>query len=437
MIYNIRQPYEPDLYIDRAQELELAQDWWWKSKKRLLSVKAPPATGKTWFLRKVEERFIEQKAVCFWLDAGKLLLPPNESVAKTNRPNPELVNDWLKELVDDINQRCSGQLEEFAFSNNFTENIEILATKIEELCQEKKLNVCIFLDDADQFDNEGWREFERWLLERFVKIESLRFVIAVREKRSVQTFPLRISETRIKLTVLSGEEQIDRLLAEKFLPSSSNIRNLLAILQANGYAPIHPGLNHFICQYARNKPLTISNFNVADIFSSALASVYPQSQKNDINSLLALLYHLARLTDKWAFEDLLEQLPTSSSKAWDYIHVLEEYSLISQELNLYEIVVGFREFVRAILTEGYFNIGLPKTTIEFPMDFHDKIRENFNIEELEVMCFTLSIDDEDVLVGDSKSRKVTSLIQYCQRHGRELDLIIECQRLRPQVYWLG
>ncbi|PID86906.1 MAG: hypothetical protein CSB13_02050, partial [Chloroflexi bacterium] len=64
----------------------------------------------------------------------------------------------------------------------------------------------------------------------------------------------------------------------------------------------------------------------------------------------------------------------------------------------------------------------------------DLINQHFNDEELQQLCFDLSIEYEN-LPGDTRIAKTQSLIQYCVRHRRLLDLGEHCRRLRPAVDW--
>ncbi|MCI0563783.1 MAG: hypothetical protein MN733_35360 [Nitrososphaera sp.] len=58
----------------------------------------------------------------------------------------------------------------------------------------------------------------------------------------------------------------------------------------------------------------------------------------------------------------------------------------------------------------------------------------FNEGELQTLCYTMGIDYEE-LGGAGKQEKVRELITYCERHGRVVELIEHCQRLRPNFEW--
>lgn len=441
MTYPIRQRYEPDLYVGREQELEKANEWW-KVKKRLLSVKAPPATGKTWFLKRVEETFESQKIVTFWIDVKDLLLPPHERVARGRKLNPELVKLWLTKLVDDINKRFSNLLADFDFSNDLSTAIEQFAHEISERCQSDH-DICIFIDDGDQIDDEGWREFERWFLEPFAKQKTLRFVIATREKRPILASALRWSEQRIKLAALNptdhihpGLEQLDLLLEKKYFANSPTIRRILRILQDRGYEPTHPGLNSFICLFVQDEPELEVVLDSINFLKSAIEAVNPQLI-DEIEYIVELLKGIAALKiNEWDIEILADAFQIPRRTAWEYVQVLEDNALITRpNLNRFTVVDGIREFIRALLEEEI-SLTLPSLRAESRRPtLHYRIDSRFSLDELIEICFNLNISPENTLVGGRKLNKIIFLINYLKRRERLSDLIGECRRLRPTVNW--
>lgn len=68
--------------------------------------------------------------------------------------------------------------------------------------------------------------------------------------------------------------------------------------------------------------------------------------------------------------------------------------------------------------------------------FRQLIQEHFTLQELEDLCFDLTIDHEE-LGGDtlSKSTRVVRLIKYSQKHGRLPDLLSHIQKARPHLTW--
>jgi hypothetical protein len=63
---------------------------------------------------------------------------------------------------------------------------------------------------------------------------------------------------------------------------------------------------------------------------------------------------------------------------------------------------------------------------------HDILTTHFNNEELRDLCFKLGIDHEWLPAG-GKINTARELVQYCERHGRVIELAEACCRSRPQV----
>jgi hypothetical protein len=57
----------------------------------------------------------------------------------------------------------------------------------------------------------------------------------------------------------------------------------------------------------------------------------------------------------------------------------------------------------------------------------------FDLGELQTLCLKLGIDYE-ALSGDNKPEKIGALIQYCERHGREGDLLNQLSEMRPKSF---
>ncbi|MCB0124020.1 MAG: ATP-binding protein, partial [Caldilineaceae bacterium] len=65
----------------------------------------------------------------------------------------------------------------------------------------------------------------------------------------------------------------------------------------------------------------------------------------------------------------------------------------------------------------------------------DGLDRNFNLEELQSLCFDLDVD-YDNLAGATKRAKIEALIGYLELRGEVVTLITEVQRLRPSVRWI-
>jgi hypothetical protein len=64
------------------------------------------------------------------------------------------------------------------------------------------------------------------------------------------------------------------------------------------------------------------------------------------------------------------------------------------------------------------------------------MNEHFNLGEIKTLCFGMGIDF-DSLEGEGKGAKIRELIAFCQRRGRDDELLAKVQTERPHVVWPG
>ncbi|MAT95820.1 MAG: hypothetical protein CL608_01535 [Anaerolineaceae bacterium] len=69
-----------------------------------------------------------------------------------------------------------------------------------------------------------------------------------------------------------------------------------------------------------------------------------------------------------------------------------------------------------------------------PTNLPEQISQHFDLEELRVLCYALSIDYDNVR-GETKEAKALALVTYCARHGRLDPLLNYCREKRPFLTW--
>jgi len=60
------------------------------------------------------------------------------------------------------------------------------------------------------------------------------------------------------------------------------------------------------------------------------------------------------------------------------------------------------------------------------------LEQNFNLDDLNTICFDLGIDFE-ILGGDGKSAKAKAVIEHCENNGKIEELKTKIQEMRPRV----
>jgi hypothetical protein len=64
------------------------------------------------------------------------------------------------------------------------------------------------------------------------------------------------------------------------------------------------------------------------------------------------------------------------------------------------------------------------------------MNQSFSLDEIESLCFNMGIDFES-LGGEGRGAKIRELIAFCQRRGRDEELVARVQAERPGVAWPG
>jgi len=70
------------------------------------------------------------------------------------------------------------------------------------------------------------------------------------------------------------------------------------------------------------------------------------------------------------------------------------------------------------------------------VELNSKMNQVFSQGDVESLCFDLGIDF-DSLPGQGKAAKIRELVAFCQRRGRDDELLAKVQAERPHVVWPG
>jgi hypothetical protein len=73
--------------------------------------------------------------------------------------------------------------------------------------------------------------------------------------------------------------------------------------------------------------------------------------------------------------------------------------------------------------------GMPEAGLD-AREVYKRIMDGFNLQEIEDLCFALTIDFED-LGGTGKSGKARELVKYMERRGRLSELGAKVREMRP------
>lgn len=345
---DIRRDYNPQQYIHRPQ-IQSAMRWLHDKNKQLLTVASPPATGKTWFLKRLRED-LDNNGIfkTLWIDVDDLLSPPKQSPGEIT---PDSKSTWFQGFFQQLVAQCpDAKRLKFQPQGDISEQIEKLA---KEMCRHCFIGqqVVLFIDNGDIVSDSSWRLFERTILEPFAREELLRLVIALREDQKVQ-FPLTWRQQRLLLGELAadgapqphpGDEQIEALSRE--FPSL--LPQVLQLLEAvPTYNKTHPGINTFLFLYAEKYPNPQPSVEFMRIMLESLNPFSP----HDTGELIDTLRYVADYADEWVIEELAAWQNVSNTEAWQRAQkLIDNFLVVNIAYNRYKVADGVREFARTAL----------------------------------------------------------------------------------------
>lgn len=349
---NIRIEYQPDLYVPR-EEAEAEVQKWLESNGRLLTITSPPATGKSWLLKRIREAFLPG-VPSFWLDVREFLTPAADSPIASRRIDNEKLAQWLTQFLQKERETCAGVPE-------YDAGVEtaVLLEKFAEAAQQchPRQKLYLLVEGGDEPIEEAWYTIERQILEPIARIPDWRFVIVLRLEQKLQTYMLRRSQQRLVLGTLpqtdeqeivaQGREQIEKLrLAELAqhpdLPDTSTILSLLP-----KYPWSHLGINRFIfLEVKANHRASNETWLVGDYRFRCLCAIMglPTEYVNGLHTHLNEIVN--HLRTGWTPDELVLHFGWSNSQALDRIEEMRSAGLVENvSRNRFQITNGVREFL--------------------------------------------------------------------------------------------
>lgn len=448
---------------------------------------SPPATGKTWFLRCFAQQLEKNQShsvQALWVEVDDLLAKArNETADSTDDQLTEVSKEaWFQQFYQQIQAQCR-HLSLNLTGRDISAKLELLVDAITSTCFNGK-KIVLVIDNSDVLAQASWQEFERTILEPLLRKNKLYVAIALREDQRLSSFIIRRQQHLIFLGGLLnlGDKQIERL-NEEFDPVAARVACLLK--QVPAYDKTHPGINTFLFLYAQNNQECELSF---EFLQHLLPALNPYMDPA-VDELIVLLSQIAEYRNEWVIEELAEWLGVSNGEAWAQAQrLIDNYLVVNISYNRFKVADGIREFVRValasttavILTTTVDNANQLKarasqldevkagdvdvTNHQFdtaqlylfgPSDAINnltddgkveavEIRENlrkhievaFNTEELEVLCFDIGLQFEDITPTNvPRPVIVVRLIKYCKRHGRYTDLLDKLRQERPNMDW--
>lgn len=349
---DIRIDYHPNLYVPR-EEAESEVQKWLIGNGRLLTITSPPATGKSWLLKRIETEMLENLPA-FWLDARDFLSPIADSPIGSRVIDPEKLAAWLAQLL----QKAQGNCDRVPIYDDSVDKAVLLEKFAEAIRQcYPGQQAYLLVEGGDEPSETAWLIIERQILEPIARQTNWRFIIVLRQEQSLQSYMLRRYQQRLVLgalpqqdtqpVVTQGREQIEKLrladLAQH--PDLPDTTTILSVLP--NYPWSHPGLNHFIFLEVRtnhrdpHKKLLVNDYRFRGLCAiTRLSAEY-------VNGLYIYLNEIVQhLGTGWTPDDLVTHFGWSTSQAWEQIEEMRSTALVENvSRNRFQITNGVREFL--------------------------------------------------------------------------------------------
>ena len=354
-IHNIRKEFAENLYVERRQDMEKAEEWV-TSRKRVLTVTSPPAQGKSWFLASLYQTFESAGRLIFFVNIVEFL---QSGLLGARQIDEEALLRWQRQFSAEMRQRCSSMpfIDEVAAPAS---NLNKLAAHASRRCwPDKPIYLCI--DGGDEPDPASFKVIKKEILEPImVDNNSWRLIMTVRREERVNSALFNPTETRLELTPLSrlvsshpGHEQLDKLIANepKTLLNREQIITLLP-----DYPWTHFGLNTFLYEEAKASHQQAGTAVLGpQLLTRAIRTLTTLEDDVQLDTLVGLLKTIDKqiVLAEWSREDVAAELKIPLADVWkDKIKPLSDHLLVTNVSNHFKITDGLREFVRATVPLG-------------------------------------------------------------------------------------
>lgn len=190
------QNYNPNAFVECPEILDEIQGWVDDpyGDRQVLSLVAPPGTGKSWLLRYLKQAWQGERLV-IWVNAVELVNPAERKI-RENILNHTRVSQWLENTFSEAKQYCS-HIPSYTPPPRMTygKNIELLVTATCQRC-ELRLRPVVLVDGYDDIEAIQAEVLSDQLLTSFISDECWRMIIARRAERSLLAYKLKNNSDR-------------------------------------------------------------------------------------------------------------------------------------------------------------------------------------------------------------------------------------------------
>lgn len=344
--------YHSKLFVDRPQAIARIRYWADHDAERVLVLAAPPGSGKSWLLRKMEEEWKPERLTA-WLDAP-ILIHRGENGDPNRMLDQGAFGKWFEEVKKNASRFCA--LKPIGSLVSLEAQVEAL---VEMVCNRAlKAGPILIVDAYDEITEAQGNTLCLRLLAKFISRPCTRLLIAVRSAALIQEDTLRRNQELFYLTEETPNKDFARQQFEKWFAQAHPDQSLPTSLNDwmaayRYYSWRNPAINHFLF----SKGLSLSSG--AAVFTSltdlglkeCIQEIVRRGGKYEplSDEEFGILYRIAtELGEEWSYLEAEALLSCSFHTNKSLRRLLEMGILLWQAGLFYRVETSIRELLLEI-----------------------------------------------------------------------------------------
>lgn len=276
-MFALREPFQAELYVERADLTDSFVDWVKSPRYRLRSLVGAAGSGKSWFMAHLFLRLREQTDVLpLWLDlSSQPLHPDGRAPVQVGNETGRL--DWLQDII----QYATSPKNRIPYDRtaSFAANFEHFTTRICGL----QSRVVLLVDSFDELPRREIPAWEEHVFSPFLSAACTHLIIARRNVDALTHPVLRWNDEVIELPGLEVHEQQQQVKARLYNEPDRQMLDLTLYLTANPY------INTLLLKRSGNKPRLSSEDLDACVQEVMQRVNLPEPSKKTVWELVAKL----------------------------------------------------------------------------------------------------------------------------------------------------
>ena len=326
-----RDPYDPNLFAGRANDLDQIHDWLMNpSDQRLRSITGSPGSGKTWLLERVRQDYDNDPQFLVLHASAPALADPSKRLGE------------LQRLVASAAMSCGPDPSPLRDPTLHPEQLmRGLGRWVCERCGDRI--PLLILDGLDELSDPNDRGQVEDLLWAFLEGGACaRALIARRDEWGLDRFQLRHIEVQHPLSGLNlneAEDQFRRRLRHRHGRRPASAFNTFRMAHIPEYDGSHPSMNAFLTDWIARSPSSPPALSDRD-----LEACIQDAVGGPLSPEAMVLLQTLCCRDEWAQIDLQDCRITPDNPA---VNELFMKGILVEVPPRYKVADGFRGMARA------------------------------------------------------------------------------------------